>query len=724
MFNIDLNLNKIIFNNINNNNKLKEIINNNLDFNFNIKNNKNIYLIEYLILNNNYEILNLLFNKTNINIDILDIEERNILFIPIKFNKLDILKLILKKNVNNIGLSLLDQKDIYGLYPLHYAINFKNIDIINEILNYIKNYNNIDTNGYTYLHYAIKIKNIKILKLILSYKPNINYQTLSGDTALHLACNYNFIEGCSILIKNNIDVNIYDYNTQITALIYSILLNNYKLFQILIDKSDINYMDQEGNTALHYIAMDTNYKMLQNIILKANKFNLSNLKGQIPLHILLYKHEKKILDLDIDLIKIINNSNLNIQDNKGNSCFYLIVYYDIWEILFNTIKLNKLNAFIINKNVNIIDLISEEKKKKFIDLLTESYLIYLRKNKHKWINKLDTLCLKKLPLNQYKNKNKKKFTNNKDICYDLIKDYIKKNKISIPIKNRSYYITFDHKNHLDFVSYTGDIIDILFGLFYLHDTFNNITTTLNLKFNENKKLENYYINKQNKVIYTKDFLNIEIIWNNQHIFFPTELDHIIKKFKKSKNKRFLIIPIGLELSYGSHANILLYDKKLNEIERFEPHGSIYPFRFNYNPELLDTILFKYFNNYFCNLKYFKPLDYLPKLGFQYLESNNNNNIGDPGGFCASWSIWYINLRIKYNNIDRKKIVIKSINKIKELNFIFKTIIRNFSYKITSNRDIFLSNHKLTINNWKNYNFTNNKISNIIKNLKIIIKNYI
>ena len=109
------------------------------------------------------------------------------------------------------------------------------------------------------------------------------------------------------------------------------------------------------------------------------------------------------------------------------------------------------------------------------------------------------------------------------------------------------------------------------------------------EFYNNPNLKNYYEKIEERQIYSKEFINLEIIWVDQNIFYPTNLDEIIQKFLNSKN-RFLVIPLGIELSIGSHANILIYDKEINEMERFEPNGGSYPYTFNYNPDLLDSIL--------------------------------------------------------------------------------------------------------------------------------------
>ena len=64
---------------------------------------------------------------------------------------------------------------------------------------------------------------------------------------------------------------------------------------------------------------------------------------------------------------------------------------------------------------------------------------------------------------------------------------------------------------------------------------------------------------------------------------------------KSNECRWFIVLIGIEFGSFSHANYLIIDIELMEIERFEPHGGSSPIGFDYEPELLDMFIFNYIN---------------------------------------------------------------------------------------------------------------------------------
>ena len=713
-----------------------KIINNN-DIDCNIRDNNNNYLIQYAIIFNMPNIISLLISKGS-KLDMIDIDGRTLLFIPIKYGYNDAIKVLLEKNQENIGISLLEYSDVKGLFPIHYAILFKNEEAIDLLIQYMNNIDIPDINGNTPLHYAIKIKNNNIFKKILSKQPDINFQTNQGETALHIACNFTQIDMIEELLKiKNINVNIQDYENQITPLMYSIILDNNKLFSLLLDKSNIEIQDMNGNNAIHYAINENNTNMINLLLNRYNKILSTNLAGKTPLHLLLENVKSNNIDIfKIDIESFIKKSNLNTQDYDGNSCFMNLIKNKLWKRYINILENKKLNSFIKNhRNETAFNMIDPNDKDLLLNLLTKSYLNIIRSSlKIDWKTNIDNQCKNILSYKRYLNIKSelnididetkiKKY--DKDICPYIIKQNIEKNKISFPLKLKNYCIDLDFEYGSNFVTYTGVTLDILFGLIYLLKNYSNIiSTTLTINFRNNEKLKNFYNKNEDRKIEDDEFLNIEIIWNNQNIFYPDILDEVISNFKSKIEKRFLIIPIGIELSQDSHANILIYDKDVNEIERFEPNGSNFPFKFNYNPNLLDKLLKDKFEVYFKKVKYYTPNDYLPKISFQILESydyNKTKKIGDPGGFCAAWCTWYAYMRIKYDKLDRKKLTLKLIRKIKEENISFKDLIRNFANKIVLIRDNSLNEFDLDINKWLNGNYEKVKLDKLIISIQNMIK---
>ena len=119
-----------------------------------------------------------------------------------------------------------------------------------------------------------------------------------------------------------------------------------------------------------------------------------------------------------------------------------------------------------------------------------------------------------------------------------------------------------------------------------------VCSVLTTNFIENKYLCNYYISLGINTNSRCEFLNFEIVWVYFKLYVSENFIENFTKCLKNKKNKFIIIPLGIELRQGAHANYLIYDLQKKEIERFEPHGYRSPYKFNYNPIMLDTILQK------------------------------------------------------------------------------------------------------------------------------------
>ena len=690
----------------------------------NMRDNSSYYLINYAIMYNNYDLVKILIEK-NCKLDVIDRDKRNILYLPIKFNYLNILELILSKS-KNIGISLNEMTDFEGLYPIHHAVNFKNLNAIKLLNKYTENINFENKNGDLPIHMAVRENNMEIFNYLIENTKDLNFQNMQGETIFHISCNYGYELISEKLIEYDIDVNVQDYENEISPVMYIIILNNIKIFDKIINKIDPNLQDFNGNNILHYCILENNYNFINKIIDKNIDLNITNIYGKTVLHLIVENYNDLILKVNLD--KIFSETNLNILDNEGNSIFFLICKNNLFDKLYDFLENKKINYLLKNKkNESALDYIRKDKHAKFYELITKSYLNIIRSSDMNFNSEIYNICKKKITSKEFNKINKdlnidfKIEENGNDICQILFMKLIEQNKLVYPKTIKNYCVDlkeFDKK--VDFITFTGSTIDILFGILYIKKSFKNTLTSITNNFNTNPTLESYYITNKNKVVRKEDFINFEIIWDGIKLIFPSDIDSILKEFLKEKYT-FLIIPLGIELENGAHSNIIIFDKKRNLIERFEPNGSGFPFNFNYNPILLDKELSLFFEKYFDKIFYHTPSDFLPKIGFQVLESmDKNKKIGDPGGFCAVWCVWYSYMRIKYNTLDNKTLVTKLIFKIKEENIEFKTLIRKFAKNVIDLRDKVLIKNKIDINDWINSTYDKDKFKNIINDIQNLL----
>jgi len=489
-----------------------------IDIDLNIRDDTNNYIISYIVIYNRLDILKLVY-KLGAKIDILDSENRPILYYPIKYGYDDILDYLLEINKNNIGVNIIDIKDKKQKIPLHYAIIYKNLYAVKKLLEHESNPNILDSNGYNALHLSIFSRNIEIFKLILQYITNINLRCNTGETALHLASNLNQIEMAQILVDNNINLDIQDNQHEFTVLHYSVSLNQQNLTKIILDKmNNPNLQDIFGNTPLHYSIIENNIGILELFLEDKYKtkinFNLWNIDGKIPLHILLENYNENNIYI---IEKVIEKSNISLRDNLGNSCLLYIINLNIWKDYKHLLINKKLDIFVKNRlNILLIDLIDKKDKEEFLNLVIDSYMNRLNQRPDGWKNEWENICSKINNNIQQNNNscgegqgcsmpnNSTKVTKIEKTCRENIRQHlddvlqlIKENKRlctdqSYPVNRNKICLNISEGQNLNFCSFTGNNLDVLFGLIYLLNKHKIATSTIILDYIDNKQLYTFY----------------------------------------------------------------------------------------------------------------------------------------------------------------------------------------------------------------------------------------
>ena len=684
-------------------------------------------------------------NKINIGKSILEIEDSNQnipLFYAIKLFNIECIKIILKYT-NNFNISNSD-----GDNALHLAIKSQNFEIFKLVNEHYKDIRLRNKNGESYLHLIIKLRCYDMLEYLInkicdknSIKEILNYSEYKYNfTILHYICiNLDFD---SLKILSNLKIlDLIDGNIQDN---YGNIFYHYFINNILNNK---NITTEFKNSIL-----DIN-KLFEKI--KWN-INIYNIDGNTPSHIF-FSNINFFSSYNLNLLInwISETIDMNIQNFKGESVLYLIIKNNYWKNITNILINKKLDIFIIVDGVEtIFDHIEKKDYEDFLNMITQSYLNKLKNNSSSsnWLDYWDNRCKKIVKLSELNKTelelienlniideiNKEK--SNDNVCFSIIKNKLNKAiEIFIKSKNsfeiKSYPVT--HKfikliykyPSVVISTFSGSTIDVLMGLFYLtskfniKDNLNYVKSSLNIikdkdKIIECKILQDPDNGLEKKIINSKDkdtlnniceIQEFEIVWINNNIIFPiyknNSINSILKWMYKNKSNgcRWFIIPIGIQLGLFLHANYLIIDIETMEIERFEPHGAYPPVGLNYKPEILDKLIINYISE--CGLKfnYFKPKDYLPKIGFQVIEINElkADYIGDPNGFCALWCIWWVDLRLSNPNIPRNKLV-KLLNKeLINNKYLYKKLIRDYSFYVVDIRDKLFISANTNINEWIN-----------------------
>ena len=211
---------------------------------------------------------------------------------------------------------------------------------------------------------------------------------------------------------------------------------------------------------------------------------------------------------------------------------------------------------------------------------------------------------------------------------------------------------------------TGDLEDAYYSA-------SGFTTSL-IMFHLLKKYKNKCFISSNSAIH---------FWFEKNQIEYKTLPTFRKNFKKciSDEVELIAIPFGYIIPKNNepHQNLLIYRTKLNQLERFEPHGLKPEALTLKESEQLDFEIKSLFSKLVPNpstFVYLKPSHVYDEQeeGFQVIEGNeqaeyieyNDKESKFKGyvGFCAMWSMFYLELVLKFPDVSGKELS-KEVTKI-------------------------------------------------------------
>ena len=359
--------------------EIYKIIKNNKITNLDIKDSNYNYFIQYIVNYNQKLILELILSyhyKINIRIDILDIDGRTILYNCIKFNHLKMMELLIEYNKTTIGLSILNIPDKTGLTALHYSVIFNNFEAFKILLENEADPYALSKVGTNVFIACLMYRRNHMIDYLLEKKYKINFLNSTGETLLQVAINYNDTKAIERLLDTGINLNNISSDYGLTALSQTIALDNFDLYKKLLDKNvSINIPDFFGNLPLHYIFIYKKYEYLENLFKKPDiKYNSTNINGETPLHILL----NNMSDINnMILEKILIETDLNIQNNQGVTCFMMIINNNLLAKFKHILVIKSLNFF-IEDNTYVQPILTPQ----ILEILVESYYNIIKVNKN------------------------------------------------------------------------------------------------------------------------------------------------------------------------------------------------------------------------------------------------------------------------------------------------------------------------------------------------------
>lgn len=454
-----------------------------------------------------------------------------------------------------------------------------------------------------------------------------------------------------------------------TALIAAILNKNTELIDYLLSKNiDVNLFSSKNALMVAIIIKDfeTIYKLLKYKNLNVNFFD-SN-KWQ-PSHTIFMKENIDFpQDIKSEILK--RTDDLNAQNLNGNSTLHLIFLNDNWRNYTKILEKKKIDLFCKNKigltPLNYLLKNATDRRYELDDILlltAKSYINNINNNNIDKSTKSINIAKKCLENVTYK-------------CLENVGTNIYKLKKSI-IDNPK--INFINEKVADYSLFLArDLDSYIYILYYLEKY--DIGCAIAEK---NEILSSYSDPNITKILkYYNSISENYPLLSNLSIFWHNSKNYIIPKniFKIAMENKHNIIFIYITIINTNidHANCLIIDKNKKKIIHFEPYGII-P-----NTKDLDAKLKLLSKKYFKNYTYYAPLDFMSDNSFQTLSNELDpfqEKHGDIGGFCLTWSLWFLELYIRNQNIDLKTLINTSIKKIINSKLSFLDYIRSFGNKL-------------------------------------------
>ena len=210
-------------------------------------------------------------------------------------------------------------QDTSGSTPLHEAVRYGNIEIIEELLAEGANINAQDNIGKSPIMVIMpKEKMEAIYKLMVNYRADLNLKDSYGDTLIHTATMMHAPESIlELLVENGADVNAKN-KEGVTPFEIAIQHHDKEMTRFYANHdADIHTKDTHGISPLS-LALEADKELFEMIISEKNAQS-QNSEGNTPLHIALLNDAP----LEKILYIISLTEDVNIRNSDGNNVLYI-----------------------------------------------------------------------------------------------------------------------------------------------------------------------------------------------------------------------------------------------------------------------------------------------------------------------------------------------------------------------------------------------------------------
>jgi ankyrin repeat protein len=252
----------------------------------------------------------------------------------------------------------INEPDETGSYLIQYAILFRQKDLVALLISKNCKLDVLDSDGRSIFFIPVKFGYDEIVKLLINFSnvvigiPLLELQDKFLNIPLHYAIIYskNLIINDMLQMKTNINFKDIDGNTALHLIIKYKLADSVNLIQMMIkNKIGINHLNKLGQNALHVAVEIKNYLICE--ILINNKINIDTRTLDNHLTPLMIA----TVGSNIDIIKLLlkSNANVNNQDIHGNTCLNYAILNKSQQLIELYLEIINPNLVDINGNISL-----------------------------------------------------------------------------------------------------------------------------------------------------------------------------------------------------------------------------------------------------------------------------------------------------------------------------------------------------------------------------------
>ena len=228
-------------------------------------------------------------------------------------------------------------KDSNGQSVLHWAVEFDQVDLIDQFVKVGLDVNAENNDGRTPLHSAAANGNLESVRKLLESggKASMTVVAGNGGTPLHEAVAKGHKDVVSVLLEEGCPIGVKDSDGE-SVLHWAVEFDQVDLIDQFVKVGlDVNAEDNDGRTPLHSAAANGNLESVRKLLESGGKASMTVVAGNggTPLHEAVAKGHKDVVSVLLE-----EGCPIGVKDSNGQSVLHWAVEFDQVDLIDQFVK--------------------------------------------------------------------------------------------------------------------------------------------------------------------------------------------------------------------------------------------------------------------------------------------------------------------------------------------------------------------------------------------------